>query len=60
MTTTGLQEMTYPRNLNLTCSEQGEEWRVTNTEYHGSRNTDPVQQGNYTKEGKLMIGHYCK
>ena len=31
-------------------------WREVNTTYHGSRNMDPKQQGNYTRDGRLMIG----
>jgi len=35
-------------------------WREVNTTYHGSRNMDPKLQGNYTHDGKLMIGHICE
>ena len=42
------------------CGEIAESWREVNTTYHGSRNMDPKQQGNYTSDGKLMIGFYCE
>ena len=42
------------------CGEIAESWREVNTTYHGSRNMDPKQQGNYTSDGKLMIGWICK
>jgi len=41
------------------CEEVAEKWREVNTTYHGSRNMDPKQQGNYTLDGKLMIGYIC-
>ena len=41
------------------CGTIAEAWREVNTTYHGSRNMDPKQQGNYTPEGKLMIGWIC-
>ena len=42
------------------CGEIATAWREVNTTYHGTWNTDPKQQGNYTPDGKLMIGHYCR
>ena len=42
------------------CGEIANAWREVNTTYHGSRNMDPKQQGNYTSDGKLMIGWICK
>ena len=41
------------------CEIIAESWREVNTTYYGSRNTDPKQQGNYTPDGKLMIGWMC-
>jgi len=41
------------------CGTIAESWREVNTTYHGSRNMDPKQQGNYTPDGKLMIGWMC-
>ena len=42
------------------CGEIAKAWREVNTTYHDSRNTDPKQQGNYTPDGKLMIGYICE
>ncbi len=44
----------------LNCTEVAEAWREVNTTYHGTWNTDPKQQGNYTPDGKLLIGHICE
>jgi hypothetical protein len=41
------------------CGEIANAWREVNTTYHGSRNMDPKQQGNFTHDGKLMIGYIC-
>ena len=42
------------------CETIAESWREVNTTYHDSRNTDPKQQGNFTHDGKLMIGYICE
>jgi len=42
------------------CEIIAESWREVNTEYYYSRNTDPKQQGNYTHDGRLMIGYICE
>ena len=42
------------------CGEIAKAWREVNTTYHGSRNMDPKQQGNYTRDGRLMIGWICE
>ena len=41
------------------CGEIANAWREVNTTYHATWNTDPNQQGNYTPDGKLMIGYTC-
>jgi hypothetical protein len=43
----------------LNCGEIADAWREVNTTYHDSRNMDPKQQGNFTHDGKLMIGYMC-
>ena len=42
------------------CEEIAKAWREVNTTYYGTWNTDPKQQGNYTIDGSLMWGYYCK
>jgi hypothetical protein len=44
----------------LDCGQIAEKWREINTKYYDSRNKDPKQQGNYTSDGKLMIGYLCE
>ena len=60
LTTSGLEQIKYPIKKNLTCEQQANEWRDTNTKYYDSRNTDHKHQGWYTKEGNLWIGHICE
>ena len=41
------------------CGELANAWREVNTTYYGTRNEDAKQQGNYTKDGKLLVGYIC-
>ena len=43
----------------LNCGEIANAWREVNTLYYGTRNEDAKQQGNYTKDGKLLVGYIC-
>ena len=43
----------------LNCGELANAWREVNTTYYGTRNEDAKQQGNYTKDGKLLVGYIC-
>ena len=59
LSTTGVEKI----KLNIkgsSCETIAESWREVNTKYHGSRNMDPKQQGNYTHDNKLMIGYICE
>ena len=38
----------------LNCNEIAEAWREVNTTYQEGK-----IQGNYSKDGKLLIGHIC-
>ena len=55
----GIEKIELKTN-GLNCGEIADAWREVNTTYHGSRNTDPKQQGNYTSDGKLMMGYVCE
>ena len=35
-------------------------WTDVNTTYYDMMEGDPKLQGNYTSDGKLMIGYICK
>jgi len=59
LSTTGVEEIKLKSN-GLNCGEIADAWREVNTTYHGSRNMDPKQQGNYTPDNRLMIGHICE
>ena len=50
-----VQEVRLPTH-GLDCAELGNAWREANTTHRGSG----PKQGNYTKKGSLMWGHYCE
>ena len=58
LSTTGLERKELKTN-GLNCGEIADAWRDVNTTYQSSRPGDPKLQGNYTSNGKLMIGHIC-
>ena len=59
LSTTGVEEIKI-KTSGLNCGQIATAWREVNTQYYDSRNTDPKQQGNYTPDGKLMIGYICQ
>ena len=63
LTTSGVERYEI-KTSGLDCGQIAEKWREINTKYYESRNTDPnspkEQQGNYTRDGKLMIGYLCE
>jgi hypothetical protein len=48
----GIEEIKLKHNGN--CGEIAENWRQVNTTYK-----DAPNQGNYTSDGKLLVGHIC-
>jgi len=58
LSTSGVERIELKTN-EPNCGEIAKAWREVNTTYHGSRNMDPKQQGNYTRDGRLMIGYIC-
>ena len=59
LSTSGVERIELKTN-EPNCGEIAKAWREINTTYHGSRNMDPKQQGNYTREGRLLIGYICE
>ena len=59
LSTTGVEEIKI-KTSGLNCGQIATAWREVNTQYYDSRNTDPKQQGNYTPDGRLMIGYICQ
>ena len=59
LSTTGIEQIKL-KTGGPHCGEIADAWREINTTYYVSRNTDPKQQGNYTRDGKLMIGYICE
>jgi hypothetical protein len=53
LSVSGVEKLELKTN-GLNCNEIAEAWREVNTAYQDGKN-----QGNYTKDGKLLIGHIC-
>ena len=54
LSTSGVEEIKLKTN-GLNCGEIANAWRAVNTTYHGPG----PSQGNFTPDGKLMIGYIC-
>ena len=54
LSTTGVEEIKLKTN-GLNCGEIANAWREVNTTYY-----DAPNQGNFTRDGKLMIGYICE
>ena len=63
LTTSGIERYEI-KTSGLDCGQIAEKWREINTKYYASRSIVPdspkEQQGNYTRDGKLMIGYLCQ
>ena len=53
LSTTGVEEIKL-NSTDLNCGELANAWREVNTRYY-----DGPNQGNFTPDGKLMIGYTC-
>jgi hypothetical protein len=53
LSTTGLERIEL-KTSGLNCGEIAKAWREVNTIYY-----DGPNQGNFTSDGKLMIGYIC-
>ena len=54
LSVSGVEKIELKTN-GLDCGELANAWREVNTIYQGPG----PNQGNYTRDGKLMIGFYC-
>ena len=54
LSTTGLEKIEL-KTSGLNCGEIAKAWREVNTVYYEGPN-----QGNFTSDGKLMIGYICE
>ena len=59
LSVSGVEEIKL-KTHGLNCGEIAKAWREVNTTYHSAVKNDPKLQGNYTHDGKLMIGHICE
>ena len=56
---TGVEEIKFETH-GLNCGDMAKAWREVNTTYYSAVKNDSKLQGNYTPDGKLMIGHLCE
>jgi len=54
LNTSGIEKIELKTN-EPNCGEIAKAWREVNTTYHGSGSN----QGNFTRDGKLMVGYIC-
>ena len=54
LSVSGIERIELKTN-GLNCGEIANAWREVNTTYHGPGPT----QGNFTQDGKLMVGYVC-
>ena len=54
LSVTGVEEIKFETH-GLDCGEMAKAWREVNTRYQDGKN-----QGNFTRDGKLLIGHICE
>ena len=55
LSTTGVEEIKI-KTSGLNCGDLANMWREINTTYQGAG----PNQGNFTNNGKLMIGYICE
>ena len=54
LSVSGVEEIKL-KTHGLNCGEIAKAWREVNTVYRGAKS----DQGNYTPDGRLMIGYIC-
>ena len=57
LSTTGIEEI---KIKTADCNKLAESWRQVNTTYHFAVKNDSKLQGNYTHDGKLLVGYMCE
>ena len=57
LSTTGLEEI---KIKTADCNKLAESWRQVNTTYYSEINKNPKLQGNYTPDGRLLVGYMCE
>ena len=55
LSTSGVERIEL-KTHGLNCNEIADAWMEVNTTYHGAESA----QGNYTPDGRLMIGYICE
>ena len=57
LSTTGLEEI---KIKTVDSNKLAESWRQVNTTYYSEINDNPKLQGNYTPDGRLLVGYMCE
>ena len=57
LSTTGIEEI---KIKTVDCNKLFESWRQVNTTYHSAVKNDSKLQGNYTPDGRLLVGYRCE
>ena len=57
LSTTGVEEI---KIKTADCNKLFESWRQVNTTYHSAVKNDSKLQGNYTPDGRLLVGYMCE
>ena len=58
LSTSGIEKIEL-KTRGLNCGEIAKAGREVNTTYHSAVKNDPKLQGNYTQDGKLLVGWIC-
>ena len=56
---TGVEELKF-KTQGQDCNEMAMAWTDVNTAYYDMIEGDPKLQGNYTPDGKLLLGWICE
>ena len=59
LSTTGVEEIKL-NSKGLDCGDLAKAWREVNTTYHSAVKNDSKLQGNYTPDGRLLVGYMCE
>ena len=59
LSTSGIEKIEL-KTSGLNCGEIAKAWREVNTTYYSEIKNNSKLQGNYTHDGKLMMGYMCE
>ena len=59
LSTSGIEKIEF-KTSGLSCGDLATAWREVNTTYHFAVKNDSKLQGNYTPDGRLLVGYMCE